>query len=1050
MGFFIMLLVNVAIAVLTDHLTKQKLEDAKPSGLGDFRFPTATEGRFVPLIWGTVKIESPNVVWYGDLEQEAIRGGGSSGLSALQGGLFGKGLFSSKSQVTGYRYHLGMQSALSMGDVDELRRIWIGDDVVADFTSSPITHDTTFTIDEPKLFGGESLGQGGVVGTWRFFAGTSTQGVSSYLANSDVVSATVGAGGSGYSEGDILTEAGDGTAPTRATFRVDAESSGVVTAVTLVEAGSYSIESTDPAATTVAPPGGTGCTLAITYSAAFQSAGGATPAYRDVCYVVNDTERAYLGTSSSIKPWAYELRRTPNGLGLSDAQNILASGGVNCASVIYEVLTSADWGYGEDTADIDTSDFTAAAATLAAENNGFSFILDRPEDRGDLIRRLEDQIDGLVFKDPFSGKWKIKLARADYDILTVPEVNSTNMRSLVSFNRGTWEGTTNQIRTPFNDASDNYKSSYGFAQDMANVRILGRNTSKSVTHPGVKDRGLANDLASREMRTLSIPLAVGSLIVDRSLYGVMPYDVIALTDADLGFVRLPIRVRDVDYGDILNGKIAIEFVQDVFFSAAGIFDPAPASGWVPLVDALVPFAADGQIAIEAPRALTLRDPLGSSPITDKLYVAARRQGPEAAFQIVERNAVGTPSGDFSDAGEVFGFSLLGELLSGLTPGSAYPLSSLTLIPNPDSQASILAEIPTLTDIAGLGSDLLTLCMVGDEFFLVTSAQASGNNVQLNGVYRSVLDSVQGAHSAGAKVFLLFVGAGISLSTVLAGNNVDVKLLPQSVSNLLEESSAITIALTMANRTRRPYPPASFDLNGTTLDTTSVVLAGSGSGENVGVLVDAIIRRDLRTVDEIEALTTDAAVLFSDFPAKHTTTVEVEVLDGVAVLASTTGISGTSATMRQLDILAGLDTTTLPASLTFLVRQSHTFDGVVYASLHDFPITSTIVSPLIGKHAWGELDDSEASVSDFTVVADTVDHVFGLSTSFTLGAVEYRLNGGAWVNLITAGGTSGTILAAALTNGDTIGIRHLSTDTSPQKLLTMTVSGTPEAYAVLIS
>ena len=151
MGFFIMLLVNVAVAVLTDHFTKQELEDAKPSGMGDLRFPTATEGRIVPLIWGTVKIEAPNVIWYGDLEQEAIKTSGSSGASAGLLGVFGKGLFSSKSQITGHRYRLGMQSALSMGDVDELRRIWINDEVVADFTSSPITHDTTFTIDELVL-----------------------------------------------------------------------------------------------------------------------------------------------------------------------------------------------------------------------------------------------------------------------------------------------------------------------------------------------------------------------------------------------------------------------------------------------------------------------------------------------------------------------------------------------------------------------------------------------------------------------------------------------------------------------------------------------------------------------------------------------------------------------------------------------------------------------------------------------------------------------------------------------------------------------------------
>src|SRR6185436_5887525 len=70
--FWLTLLVYAALFVLSDLLKpKPELENAKPSGLGDFNFPTATEGRPVPLLFGTVKISGPNVVWYGDFVQEA-------------------------------------------------------------------------------------------------------------------------------------------------------------------------------------------------------------------------------------------------------------------------------------------------------------------------------------------------------------------------------------------------------------------------------------------------------------------------------------------------------------------------------------------------------------------------------------------------------------------------------------------------------------------------------------------------------------------------------------------------------------------------------------------------------------------------------------------------------------------------------------------------------------------------------------------------------------------------------------------------------------------
>lgn len=77
-------------------------------------------------------------------------------------------------------------------------------------------------------------------------------------------SATVSAGGTGYVVGEILTATG-GTFDQAAQFRVDAVSSGVVTAVSLQPIrGSYSVAPSNPVSTT-ASAGGIGCTLTITF-----------------------------------------------------------------------------------------------------------------------------------------------------------------------------------------------------------------------------------------------------------------------------------------------------------------------------------------------------------------------------------------------------------------------------------------------------------------------------------------------------------------------------------------------------------------------------------------------------------------------------------------------------------------------------------------------------------------------------------------------------------------------------------------------------------------
>lgn len=1037
-GFWMMLLVQVALFVLADLLRpKPDLENAKPSGLGDFRFPTATEQRLIPLIWGTVRIEGPNVMWWGDLIQDAITQKVKTGL------------FSSEKQVIGFRYFIGIQSALCMGPIQDMTQVWIGDDVVLSETAL-------------RAFG-------------------------------------VGAGGTGYEEGDKLTIVGG--AGTAASVRVTKVESitGAVRRVKPRKNGDYTTLPASPASTTGGS--GTSCTITFesglvlpdgtytidepdlfggedlgqggivgtlklhageplqavsTYLAQFQKeppVTGNTPAYRDICYTAPNADPVLVGTSTSMKAWKWEVRRFPNGLALTGGDHIVV-GGANLMNVLYEVLTSSDWGYGIDAADIDVPNFVTAAETLVTEGQGFSFILDRKEDASNMIRRLEQQGEFVLFENPLTAKWQVKLVRADYDILLVPEMNGTNVLDVPTFTRSTWESTSNQVHVPFNQANDQYKGTYGFAQDMANVRILGANITVEVSHPGIKDAALANSIAWRDLRTLAIPLAQGKWIVDRTFFGVLPGDVVAFTNADVGFVRLPIRIKSVNYGDLLEGRIAIEGVQDVFFAAAGSFGDPPGSGWEPPSDTLVAIPVAEQIAFEAPRALTARDPESSDPTTDKVFAAARRQGPEVSFRMVERHAGGTPTGGFAEIGEVWQFQLIGELVSALNLSGTNPLTSVLVDATPDTQAALINAFPDVVNVTDLGTDLVSLCLIDSEFILVQSAQTSGGDVQLNSVYRGVLDSVQEDHLAGAEVYLLFVGAGMSDSSLPAGDNVHVKLLPRSISDDLDEADATQIEFTMSDRTRRPYPPSSFDIEGTTLDTTGVDLDGSGSGEDVGMLIDAVIRRDFRTLEEIQPLSIDAAVLDGSFPAENGTTIEARILDvpGGAVLASETGVTGTTfAVLRKLDILAALGTTTLPASLTAAVRQSHTFESTVYPSLVDLVLTFTIVDPLIGEFAWGVLDDGDISpIYDVQSGDDSTDHDFTLSTAFTSGDVEYRLDGGSFLQLIAAGMTTGTIPNAGLSVGTDIEIRHLSPDTTPQKLLVMDVGGAERAYAVLIS
>lgn len=47
-----------------------------PAGLSDVQAPTAQIGIAIPVVFGTVKLLAPNVLWYGDISTTEIRSGG--------------------------------------------------------------------------------------------------------------------------------------------------------------------------------------------------------------------------------------------------------------------------------------------------------------------------------------------------------------------------------------------------------------------------------------------------------------------------------------------------------------------------------------------------------------------------------------------------------------------------------------------------------------------------------------------------------------------------------------------------------------------------------------------------------------------------------------------------------------------------------------------------------------------------------------------------------------------------------------------------------------
>lgn len=949
-GLTAAIIVSLVIAatsiVLSELLRpKPKLENARPAGIGDFNFPTATEGRPVPIFWGTVRISGPNVVWYGDLRQTKITKKVKTGL------------WSSKNIVTNFKYFVGIQMGLCRGPIGALRQIWIGDVAVfsGTVTSGPIV------ISKPELFGGDDYGGGGIDGTLRLHEGSETQAVNAYLT-------------------------------------------------------------------------------------AFQSP---QPAYRGTCYVV--WEGGYIGNSTAIKPWAFELERFPNGLALTDGKHIVNSKDANPAAVLYELLTDTDWGFGFLPSKIDAVSLRAAGDTLHAEGNGFSMLLDRGIQARELKAEIERQIDGVLFLDQETGLWKINLIRGGYDIDTIPQLTAANIKSVEHFARATWKETVNQVRVKFNNRDKLYAEDFGQAHDLANQRVQGGELIPlELTFPGIKNKDLAQQIASRALRALSIPIARARLVVDRSQWNLKPGNVVAWTDPNLNFTKLPMRVASIDFGTMLDGQIELALIQDTFFFSAGFFGAPENTGWTAPNQNVDPFVH--QRAIEAPWALVRRD-TDHPGIMDRIFAAGRAvTGKEISFRIWQRNAAGSPSGAFAEAGEVFAFALVGQLRTAITAGTANPMT-VSMNGTPDTLTLLQAAFTPSPSAGDIGQNLVNLLLIDDEFIAPTTIVNQTTHLDLQSTYRGMLDSAPVGHAVNANIFLVFVGSGLSAGTITPNNNVDVKLRPRSRTDEVAENEATTIAFQMQNRARRPYPPTQLKMN-TVLYPTSVDFDTMRSG---GTTLDdrgidsAYTRRDYRNLDEVDGILRDAAVISSDFPANNANKYKAKIIKDPAgtpvTLFETAFNTGAASIFLSRTKILRNNAGVKPANVRVEITARHDFEGVTYDALQVLSFDVAIgASTLDNDTNMGVL--AQNVVGAVYTAPTTGTYTFNLGVALASGAVDARINGGAFATVIAAGNTTGTLAGIVAT--DTIEVRHTQAGgANTETFLEVDApSSSVDAYAIL--
>jgi len=118
------------------------------------------------------------------------------------------------------------------------------------------------------------------------------------------------------------------------------------------------------------------------------------------------------------------------------------------------------------------------------------------------------------------------------------------------------------------------------SQDMAVVATIGKLLTNTMSFPFCYDTELATNLASRERSQVSVPLFRATIQMNRSANTLRPGSVFKFSWPEYNINSLIMRVQRFDLGELVDGRIVVEAIQDSFAVSDTVFANQPPSSWV--------------------------------------------------------------------------------------------------------------------------------------------------------------------------------------------------------------------------------------------------------------------------------------------------------------------------------------------------------------------------------------------------------------------------------------------------------------------------------------
>jgi len=486
-----------------------------------------------------------------------------------------------------------------------------------------------------------------------------------------------------------------------------------------------------------------------------------------------------------VKPWSAYISRIPGGFYPAKAA---IGESMNPAHIIYEVLTSHEFGIGLPASDIDVASFTTAADKLYAEGLGLSLFWEGEQSAEDFIGLVLDHINGNVYHKPATGKITLKLARDDYVIGSLPILDASNILRIDRFSQPLPGELTSEVQVKYEDQATGEAGSVS-VQDIAVLAMQGGMAVPVVRDlRGIPDGSLASKIALRELRQLATPLAKAEILCNRDAWSLNLGDVFRLQYAPLGIDDMVMRVAEVDYGTLTDGRVTIIAAQDVFAVASAVIGTPQATGWVNPLSA--PAACPERLVMEAPYWVVAREIfMDQSILTDNV-------DPDSGLLLA---AGSRPS---ADAYNFLLYTGTGSTYVERVTGAFMPVATLS--------ASVGRTETTFTIEAGVDLDFVeagTWAHIDGELVKVVSVSATTFVCK-----RGVLDTVPAPHAAGVKIHFADDFKGLDETEWSNGQTVNAKMLTRTGLGTLLIASAPANSVKMARRFIRPYAPGNVKIN----------------------------------------------------------------------------------------------------------------------------------------------------------------------------------------------------------------------------------------------